>query len=114
MPATLTRLAAMPFLAAAPDPNVGEATPAGIVPNPTPTPIPGMDVIASDFLGWLKWAGVIAGVAGLIVCGIMMIAGRRNRSSFAADGATGIAWVIGGLAVISFGAGLVGFVFTAQ
>jgi hypothetical protein len=98
--AALYNLAAVPF--AAP-----------VVPNPDPTPIPGMGPIAADFLGWLKWGGLIAGVGGLIVCGIMMIAGRRNRSSFAADGATGIAWVIGGLSIVSFGAALVSFVFTA-
>ena len=42
-----------------------------------------------------------------------MIAGRRNRSSMAADGASGLAWVIGGLSIVSFGASLVSFVFAA-
>jgi len=106
MLAALYNLAAVPFAA--------PAAPGGpLVPNPAPTPIPGMGNIANAFLGWLKWGGIIAGVGGLIICGIMMIAGRRNRSSMAADGAGGLAWVIGGLSIVSFGASLVSFVFTA-
>ena len=40
---------------------------------------------------------VICGVAGLMWCGIMMTIGRRSRSAMAADGASGIPWVLGGL-----------------
>jgi hypothetical protein len=104
--AALYNLASVPFAAPAAPGNP-------LVPNPAPVPIPGMENIANDFLGWLKWGGIIVGVAGLIICGIMMIAGRRNRSSMAADGASGLAWVIGGLSIVSFGASLVSFVFAA-
>jgi hypothetical protein len=31
----------------------------------------------------------------------MMMIGRRNRSSMAADGASGIPWAVGGLMVVS-------------
>jgi len=34
-----------------------------------------------------------------MVCGIMMVVGRRQRSAFAADGAAGIPWVLGGLTI---------------
>ncbi|MEK8106571.1 hypothetical protein NKG94_17435 [Micromonospora sp. M12] len=40
----------------------------------------------------MKWILIVAGVGGLLVCGIMMAVGRRNRSAFAADGAAGIPW----------------------
>jgi hypothetical protein len=79
-------------------------------PNPTPAPIPGMGPVADQFIGWLKWTLLVGGVAGLLVCGIMMAVGRRNRSSFAADGAAGIPWVLGGLALGAVAATIVGTV----
>jgi hypothetical protein len=38
----------------------------------------------------------------------MMALGRRNRSSLAADGATGIPWVLAGLTLIALSSGIVG------
>jgi hypothetical protein len=66
---------------------------------PTPGPIapPGLADLGNTVIGWLKWILVISGVGGLIWCGIMMTVGRRNRSAMAADGASGIPWVLGGL-----------------
>ncbi|RJK95919.1 hypothetical protein [Vallicoccus soli] len=80
------------------------------VPNPAPQAPPGLGDAADTLLGWMKWGGLVAGVAGLIICAIMMMVGRRNRSSTAADGAAGIPWVLAGLTVIAFSAGLVGAV----
>ena len=70
-------------------------------PIPTPTPIapPGLENLGNTFIGWLKWILVISGVAALMICGLMMTIGRRNRSAMAADGAVGIPWVLGGLTV---------------
>ncbi len=73
---------------------------------------PGLQGTADTFLGWLMWIGLGAGIGGLIVIGIMMAAGRRNRSSMAADGAAGIPWVLGGLTLISFSVGLAGAVLS--
>lgn len=81
-------------------------------PNPPAAPPPGLDVAANTFLGWLKWAGLVAGVLGLGIAGIMMMVGRRNRSTMAVDGASGIPWVIGGLTVMSFASSIVGAVLT--
>ena len=81
---------------------------AAAVPNPSPEAPPGLDGVANTFLGWLKWGGLLAGVVGLMVCGIMMMIGRRNRSATAVDGATGIPWVVAGLSVITLASGLVG------
>ncbi len=66
---------------------------------PTPPPIapPGLEALGDTVIGWMKWILVICGTAGLMWCGIMMAIGRRNRSAMAADGASGIPWVIGGL-----------------
>lgn len=80
------------------------------VPNPAPAAPPGLGAAADILLSWMKWGGLVAGVAGLIICAIMMMVGRRNRSATAADGAAGIPWVLGGLTVIAFSAGLVGAV----
>ena len=81
---------------------------AAAVPNPPPQEPPGLDGVTNTFLGWMKWGGLIAGVVGLMVCGIMMMIGRRNRSATAVDGATGIPWVVAGLSVITLASGLVG------
>ncbi len=90
------------------------AGPAGAAsaPNPPPAAPPGLDATANTFLGWLKWGGLVCGVLGLGICGIMMMVGRRNRSSTAVDGASGIPWVLGGLTVMSFASAIVGQVLT--
>ncbi len=81
-------------------------------PNPKPAAPPGLEMAANTFIGWLKWGGLVAGVVGLVICGVMMTVGRRNRSSISADGAAGIPWVLGGLTVISFSAAIVGAVLS--
>lgn len=85
---------------------------AAAAPNPAPLAPPGLEKFANDFLGWLKWTGLACGVAGLMFCGIMMMIGRRNRSQLAAEGASGIPWVVGGLSVVSLAAGITSAVLT--
>lgn len=89
---------------AAPTPS-----PAG-PPAAPPTPPPGLDAVGNLFIGWMKWILILAGVGGLLVCGIMMAVGRRNRSAFAADGAAGIPWVLAGLTCGAVAAVVVGAV----
>ncbi|MGQ0680630.1 MAG: hypothetical protein ACT4OM_13425 [Actinomycetota bacterium] len=81
-------------------------------PDPAPEAPPGLDAAADQFVGWLKWGGLVAGVVGLFVSALMMMVGRRNRSSTAVDGATGIPWVLAGLTVMSFAAAIVGQVLS--
>ena len=81
---------------------------AGGVPNPAPAAPPGLTGDANTILGWGKWGVLICGVAGLLMSGGKMAIGHRNRSSLAADGATGIPWVIGGLSLVAASAGIVG------
>lgn len=59
-------------------------------------------------IGWAKWGVLACGVIGLLICSGMMILGRRSRSQFSADGAAGIPWVLGGLALAATAAGIVG------
>ncbi|MGW3091661.1 hypothetical protein [Streptomyces sp. NPDC001108] len=59
------------------------------------------------WIGWAKWLAIGVGILGLIACGIMMMAGRRNRSHMSAEGATGLLWIVGGLSVVSLAAGVV-------
>ena len=78
------------------------------VPDPAPKPPPGLDALAQELLGWLKWGVLVAGILGILVCALMLIIGRRNRSATAYEGLVGSAWVIGGLALASVAALLVG------
>jgi len=67
----------------------------------TPTaPTGGVANQINTLLGWGSWFALIAGVAGLLIAGIMMMIGRRNRSQMAADGAIGIPWVLGGISLV--------------
>ena len=81
-----------------------------IVPNPSPSAVPGLSDVATKFIAWAKWGVGVAGMLGMLICAGMMILGRRNRSSTAVDGATGIPWVLGGLSVAAVAAMLVGSV----
>lgn len=78
------------------------------VPDPAPVAPPGLSGRVSTLLAWWKWGALVAGVFGLIGCGAMMAIGRRNRSNLAADGATGIPWVLAGLTLIALVSGIVG------
>lgn len=71
------------------------------VPNPPPIPPPGTELIVGNWIGYFKWVALVAGTLGLIVCGIMMMIGRRHRSALASEGAAGVPWVIGGLILVS-------------
>ncbi len=60
-------------------------------------------------LGLLKWGGLVGAVGAMIAAGAMMAIGRRNRNNAAVEGAMGIPWVFGGIAVILGAASLVGW-----
>lgn len=78
------------------------------VPDPAPAPVPGLSGSVNTILAWVKWGALIAGVLGLSLCAFKMMVGHRNRSTFAADGAAGIPWVLAGLSLVATGAGIVG------
>ncbi|MBW0101425.1 hypothetical protein [Pseudonocardia sp. KRD291] len=78
------------------------------VPNPGPAVPPGLGALADQLLGWLKWGVLVSGVLGILICAFMLIIGRRNRSATAYEGLVGSAWVLGGLALASVAALLVG------
>jgi hypothetical protein len=84
--------------------------PGAAVPDPPVVAPPGLDAISNTFLGWLKWGGLVAGMGGLFVCAIMMMIGRRRGHQLAVDGAMGIPWVLGGLALMALAGGIVGAV----
>ena len=81
---------------------------AAAIPNPPPTAPPGLAGFADQILGWLKWALRAAGVGGLLICAVMIVLGRRNRSAMAYEGLAGSAWILSGLALGSVTAVLVG------
>jgi hypothetical protein len=78
------------------------------VPDPAIAPPPGLTGSIDTILGWVKWGSMIAGTIGLTVCAVMMMVGRRGRSSSAAEGAAGIPWVLLGLMLASAGPLIVG------
>jgi hypothetical protein len=70
-------------------------------PDPPASPPPGLGDTANLVIGWIKWGGLVAGVIGLMICGVMMALGRRQRHALSADGAAGIPWVLAGLSLIA-------------
>ncbi|MFC4906948.1 hypothetical protein [Actinomadura gamaensis] len=93
-------------------PGHGNGDGSGVqVPDPPPSAPPGLDEKVSTLLSWGKWAVLVCGVAGLFICAGQMAIGRKNRSTFAADGATGIPWVLGGLSLAATASAIVGVFF---
>ena len=87
--------------------NASNPSPGVPVLNPAPAAPPGMDEKMNTLLGWGKWAVMVCGIAGLLICAGQMAIGRKNRSTFAADGATGIPWVLGGLSLVATSSAIV-------
>lgn len=79
--------------------------------NPPAAPPEGVEGTINLLLSWGKWIAFVCGVAGLIVSGVMMALGRRNRSQMSADGAIGLPWVVGGLSVVVLAVPLVNNLF---
>ena len=81
---------------------------AGGVPNPAPKAPPGLSGPVNTILAWGKWGVLVCGVAGLLICGGKMAIGHRNRATFAADGASGVPWVLAGLSLAAVASAIVG------
>ncbi|WP_406300043.1 hypothetical protein OG948_33285 [Embleya sp. NBC_00888] len=79
----------------------------GGIPNPPPVAPPGLQEPAGKWISWGKWIAGLAGVLGLIACGVMMAIGRRNRAHLAAEGANGILWTVAGVSLAMLAAGVV-------
>jgi hypothetical protein len=77
-------------------------------PNPAPQAPPGLTGPVTTIIAWGKWGVLVCGVAGLLICAGKMAIGHRNRATFAADGATGVPWVLGGLSLAAVAASIVG------
>lgn len=77
-------------------------------PNPPPQAPPGIGALAEQVIAWLKWGVLAAGMIGILVCAAMIILGRRRHGGLAQEGLIGSLWVLGGLALASVAAVLVG------
>jgi hypothetical protein len=77
------------------------------VPDPAPQAPPGLTKPVTTMIAWGKWGVLVCGVAGLLICAGKMAVGHRNRATFAADGATGVPWVLGGLSLAAVAAAIV-------
>ena len=105
---SLVLITAAHLLAAATPSAIATPSAAVQVPDPPASPPPGLTVPVRMILGWVKWGTVVAGIIGLTVCALMMMVGRRSRSSVAADGAAGIPWVLLGLMLAAASSAIVG------
>jgi hypothetical protein len=84
-------------------------TAAALVPNPDATLPPGFGDFSATVISWLKGIAQVGGVGGLLICGLMIIFGRRNRNQMATEGVMSTLWVAGGLALASSAALIVPF-----
>jgi len=73
-------------------------------PNPAPQAPPGLTRPVTTIIAWGKWGVLVCGMAGLLICAGKMAIGHRNRATFAADGATGVPWVLAGLSLAAVAA----------
>jgi hypothetical protein len=80
----------------------------GSPPNPAPQAPPGLTGPVTTLIAWGKWGVMVCGVAGLLICAGKMAIGHRNRATFAADGASGVPWVLGGLSLAAVATAIVG------
>lgn len=78
------------------------------VPNPAPQAPPGLTGPVTTVISWGKWGVLVCGIAGLLLSAGKMAIGHRNRSAVAADGATGVPWVLAGLSLAAVAASVVG------
>lgn len=83
------------------------------VPDAPPAAPPNLRGPVEMLIGWGKWGVLVCGMAGLLMCAGKMTIGQRNRASLAADGASGIPWVLGGLSLASVAASLISIVYGA-
>lgn len=84
------------------------------VPDAPPSPPENMVEPIKLLISWAKWGVLVCGMAGLLICAAKMTIGQRNRASLAADGASGIPWVLGGLSLASVSASIVQIVYGAS
>lgn len=77
------------------------------VPDPQPAPPPGLESLGQQVVDWSFWIAIIAALVGFALVAIKMAIGQRGRSQMAADGASGIPWVVGALFLISSASAIV-------
>lgn len=78
---------------------VTHALAADNIPNPKPTPPPGLSGLASLLIGWVEWGGIILGVLAIAVAVITLAWQRRHP-----EGGTGN---LGDIMKVVFGIGIV-------
>lgn len=78
------------------------------IPNPPPGVPKEFQGFGDMIVAALKWVLIVAGVAGLLACAIMIVIGRRNRNQLAQQGIFDVGYVMLGLAVGSVAAVVVG------
>ena len=91
----LAQLGAVLVLAGMPALGVSRRALAQMPPNPAPdSSVPGGELVA-DVLGWLKYLGLAAALAGLLVGGIAVAVGHFGSNYGAAS--MGRKWLLGGM-----------------
>ena len=106
-PMSMTQ-AVPPLVPTQPSPVSARVLAAQRPPDPGPAAPPGLAEFGDQIISWMKWGVLFAGVLGILICAVMLIIGRRNRSATAYEGLVGSAWILGGLALASVAAVIVG------
>lgn len=78
------------------------------IPDPQPQVPAAFQNYADLAVGILKYFLIVGGVIGLLLCGIMIALGRRQRSQLSQQGLFDTGYVLLGLAVGSVAASVVG------
>ncbi|MBD3147129.1 hypothetical protein AB0B54_30430 [Microbispora bryophytorum] len=85
--------------------------PYDLVNNPSPKVPPGLQPKIDLLLGWGKWACLILGVAGILICAGKMALGQSGRSHYAAEGASELPKVLLGVSLATVAVPIITAIF---
>ncbi|MCT9931661.1 hypothetical protein N5079_15715 [Planotetraspora sp. A-T 1434] len=72
---------------------------------------PGLQPKIDLLLGWGKWACLILGVAGILICAGKMALGQSGRSHYAAEGASELPKVLLGVSLATVAVPIITAIF---
>jgi hypothetical protein len=88
-------------------PTITSAALASVLPAPPPETPPALVEFVDLWFELGQWIIGAAAALCVLICAVMLIVGRKQRSATAYQGLEGIAWIIGGVGLAGFGPVLV-------
>ncbi|MFC0862405.1 hypothetical protein ACFHYQ_08855 [Sphaerimonospora cavernae] len=89
----------------------GVLLPLDLVGDPSPKVPPGLKPKIELLLAWGKWACLILGIAGILICAGKMAVGQSGRSHYAAEGASELPKVLLGVSLAAVAVPIITAVF---